>query len=296
MTRSKAATGLESTEIGRRRPSETISWTTRDSLLYALAIGAGHEQLAYTTENSTGTPHQVYPMFASVLSCNVGASPLASLGTIDLSQVLHGQQSVVLHRALPPEGIAQQTTVVTDIRDKGSATVVVTETVGVCEREPLYTTVATWVLRHPQGRGQATTSPEASIDVSDSPADLVRHFDTSPDQALLYRLTGDRHPLHSDPAYARKAGFKGPILHGQCTFGICGRVLLEGFCSGHGSAFRSLTCRFRSPVYPGDRVTVRAWLSDSTLATFVASVDDRVVIDHGEFAFRPENLRQSAIA
>jgi acyl dehydratase len=108
---------------------------------------------------------------------------------------------------------------------------------------------------------------------------------TRPDQALLYRLSGDRNPLHSDPAFAARAGFPRPILHGLCTYGVTGRLLLHALCGSDPGRFRSMRARFSRPVLPGARLTVSIWVDGAT-ATFQTSDDDgQVVIDHGEVEF-----------
>jgi acyl dehydratase len=131
-------------------------------------------------------------------------------------------------------------------------------------------------------RGPSATGmelPERSADHS------VTHT-TSPDQALIYRLSGDRNPLHSDPAFAAAGGFDRPILHGLCTYGFTGRALLDTLCAGDPSRFAHMEGRFAAPVFPGEALTVRIWDSGDSSAVFTTSVGDRVVIDQGLVRYR----------
>ena len=108
---------------------------------------------------------------------------------------------------------------------------------------------------------------------------------TSPDQAFVYRLSGDRNPLHVDPSFAAMGGFDRPILHGLCSYGFTGRALLGALCANDVTKFRHIEGRFSSPVMPGDALTIRAWATGDGQAVFTTSVGDRVVIDQGLVRF-----------
>ena len=110
-------------------------------------------------------------------------------------------------------------------------------------------------------------------------------YDTREDQALLYRLSGDRNPLHSDPSFAELAGFDKPILHGLCTFGFTGRGLLHSLCDGDASRFRSMEGRFSSPVMPGESLTVKMWVDGSEAVFQTEGSDGRTVLDAGLCTF-----------
>ena len=268
-------------------PSET-SWTSRDALLYALGVGAGQEdplrELELTTENSQGVVQRVLPTFGVVVVQRGG--PRRSLGDFDRAMLVHAEQALVLHRPLPVEGRASITSTLVGIYDKGSGALVVTESVAtdVESGEPLLSAISSAFIRGEGGFG-GERGPSASWERPDRAPDLRISAGTRPDQALLYRLSGDRNPLHSDPAFAARAGFSRPILHGLCTYGITGRLLLHALCGSDPARFRSIRGRFSRPVLPGATLTVSMWV-DGGAACFQTTDDDgNVVIDHGEVTF-----------
>jgi acyl dehydratase len=116
------------------------------------------------------------------------------------------------------------------------------------------------------------------------PPDTTVNYRTRPEQALLYRLTGDRNPLHSDPKFAAKGGLQRPILHGMCTYGFTGRALLHAVCGSDPARFRAMEGRFTRPVMPGDELTISIWVDGNT-AYFRTTSNDVVVIDRGRFSF-----------
>jgi acyl dehydratase len=115
----------------------------------------------------------------------------------------------------------------------------------------------------------------------------VVKYTTSLHQALTYRLSGDRNPLHSDPTFAARGGFERPILHGLCTYGFTGRGLLQGLCNNDASAFQHIEGRFASPVIPGEELTISMWETGTGEAVFTTAVGSRLVIDQGLCRFRP---------
>ncbi len=258
------------------------AWTSKDALLYAVGIGAGSAELAYTTENTKGVTQQVFPTFAVVVGWGAG-SAMRDVGTFNPALLVHGQQAITLHKALPVNGSARLQGRVVAMYDKGTAAVVVTETTAtdVSDGEPLFTNVSSAFIRGEGGwggergpSGPKNTPPERA-------ADHQVTYQTSPDQALVYRLSGDRNPLHSDPSFAAMGGFDRPILHGLCTYGFTGRALLHTLCGGDASRFQHIEGRFTSPVLPGEALTVSMWEIDDDTAVFTTSVADRTVIDQG---------------
>jgi acyl dehydratase len=266
--------------VGAKGEPIDVSWTSKDCLLYAVGIGAGTDELAFTTENTNGVDQLVFPTFPVVVGWGRG-SALGNIGSFNPALLVHGQQSVTLHRPIPVEGTATLQSEVTAMYDKGKAAVVVTSTSATMGGEPLYTNTASVFIRGEGGWGgdRGPSGPQ-NVPPERDPDHRVT-YQTSPDQALVYRLSGDRNPLHSDPAFAAMGGFDRPILHGLCTYGFTGRALLHALCAGDPVRFHHVEGRFTSPVLPGEALTVSMWESGDGEALFTTAVDDRLVIDQG---------------
>jgi acyl dehydratase len=274
--------------VGTRSEPISTSWTSKDALLYAVGIGAGTSELAFTTENTNGVQQQVFPTFSVVVGWGK-TNPLDGVGTFNFAMLVHGQQSVTLHRAIPVEGEALLTTEVVGVYDKGKAAVVVTDTAGVlASGEPLFTNRASVFIRGEGGwGGERGPSGPANVPPERAPDHQVT-YTTSPDQALIYRLSGDRNPLHSDPSFAALGGFDRPILHGLCTYGFTGRALLHTLAGSDPARFEHIEGRFSAPVRPGDALTVSIWSTGDAEAVFTtATQDGTVVIDQGLCRFKP---------
>ena len=270
------------------------SWTSKDCLLYALGVGAGSEsstvELAFTTEHSEGMEQQVLPTMAVVLDTDV-LETMKPVGDFDMSQVLHGEQRVEIHRPLPVQGRVVTTVEIIGLYDKGSGALVVNRSTS-CDAvtgEPMFTNTWSGFLRGEGGFGGSRDDGAPQLAPPDGPPDHVLTYRTREDQGLLYRLSGDRHPLHSDPAYAARSGFPRPILHGLCTYGFTGRALLHTYCGGEAGRFRSIQARFSAPVFPGEQLTVQMWGSPSDGRAFFRTLatDGRVVLTAGACEFDP---------
>ncbi|MGZ4678528.1 MAG: MaoC/PaaZ C-terminal domain-containing protein [Ilumatobacteraceae bacterium] len=258
------------------------SWSSKDALLYAVGIGAGRAELAYTTENTNGVTQQVFPTFAVVIGWGAG-SAMRNIGTFNPALLVHGQQAITLHKAIPVSGSARLQGRVTAMYDKGTAAVVVTETTAtdLADGQLLFTNVSSAFIRGEGGWGGDRGPSGPKNTPPDRAADHQVTYQTSPDQALVYRLSGDRNPLHSDPSFAAMGGFDRPILHGLCTYGFTGRALLHTLCGGEAARFEHIEGRFTSPVLPGEALTISMWEIDDENAVFTTSVADRTVIDQG---------------
>ena len=284
MTINPAAVGTE-TEARER------SWDSKDCLLYALGVGAGMEdptgaELDFTTENTNGVAQRVLPSMAVVLQA--GGLSIGALGTPDLTKMLHGSQGFTVHREIPIEGRLRTTGTITGIWDKGAAAVVDmrSETVLADTGEPLFTNRSSLFFRGEGGWGGDRGPSAAKQGAPDRAPDVTIRYVTRPDQALLYRLNGDRNPLHSDPDFAARGGFPTPILHGLCTYGFTGRALLHGLCGGDPARFASMDARFASPVTPGEPLTVKMWRTGDGEAFFQTFAgDDRLVLDGGRCTY-----------
>jgi acyl dehydratase len=266
------------------------SWTSADALLYAVGVGAGLgdplRELEYTTENSEGITQQVLPTFGVLIA---QARYGRSLGTFDRAMLVHAEQSFELHRPLPVEGTVRTTATVTGIYDKGSGALIATENAAVdaATGAPLVTSRSGTFVRGEGGFGGDRGGSEPwALPEREPDYQIVEQ--TRPEQALLYRLSGDRNPLHVDPRFAARGGFARPILHGLCTYGFTGRALLHALCDGDATQFRSMSGRFSRPVLPGDRLMISIWLerSGGDSALFRTALEDgTVVIDRGRMRF-----------
>lgn len=279
---------IHTQNIGKETRGAPVSWESKDALLYALSVGAGSpdpaRNLAFTTENSRGIEQRVLPTFA-VLLAGSGAS-MEQLGDFELSQVLHGGQAVSVHRALPPSGTVVPVSAMSAAWDKGKNALIEHTTRLLDEEtgEPLATSVTSMVIRGEGGFGSEPV-PHDGWELPPRAPDFTHTQRTSPDQALLYRLNGDRNPLHSDPALAARAGFAKPILHGLCTMGFAGRAVLESVAGSDPDAFCALNVRFAAPVVPGDELVTSIWNTPFG-AVFRVCVGDTVVLDRGTYTAR----------
>lgn len=283
--------GINPNAIGASSAPFDRSWDSKDTLLYAVGVGAGTDELAFTTENSHDIEQKVLPTFAVIVG--MGGAALGSVGEIDFGRLVHGAQAITLHGLIPTDGTVTVTDRVTDIQDKGEGKHAIIEiTADALDKSSgqlLMSNVTTIVLRGQGGFGgqKGESSPKPAP--PDRKPDVEISYPTREDQALTYRLSGDRNPLHSDPWFATTlAGFPKPILHGLCTYGFAGRALLHGLCDGDPARFLHMSGRFSSPVFPGEVLTTRMWVEggDAIFRT-TASPDDRVVIDEGVFRFTP---------
>jgi acyl dehydratase len=193
---------------------------------------------------------------------------------------------VTLHRPIPISGSAVVQDRVAAMYDKGKAAVVVIEADTTLESGELLWSTQFVVFIRGEGGWGGDRGPSGPRNEPPSAApDHEIHLQTSPDQAFIYRLSGDRNPLHTDPSFAAKGGFARPILHGLCTYGFTGRALLASVCDNDDSRFEHIEGRFSSPVMPGEVLTVRAWVTEPGRAVFTTSVGDRSVIDQGLVRF-----------
>ncbi|EWM16885.1 MaoC family dehydratase [Kutzneria sp. 744] len=252
------------------------SWTSDDALRYAVGVGAS--ELPFTTENSSGVTQQALPTMA--LALTHFTEPAQVFGDVDNTRVLHAEQSLALHRPFPVAGSIEVRRQVTDIFDKGSGALIVSRVDAVDDAGPLFSAVSSAFLLGEGGfGGPRGTSSRAAVP-SHAP-DRRLEFATAPNQALIYRLSGDRNPLHSDPVYAARGGLKRPILHGLCTYGITCRLLIGAFADGDAHRVTGITGRFTAPVVPGDVLLVDAWLDGDGIAFRTSTSAGLVVIDGG---------------
>jgi len=258
---------------------QAYSYGDREVMLYAYGIGLGadpmdEKELAFVNEAcAVARPLKVVPTFASVAAW--GAGP----GEMNLNRLLvvDGERDISFHKPLATAARITADSTVLEVYDKGKdkGVVISHQTVLRDEAgEKLATLVASRFARGDGGFGGPNlTQPEPHRMPARSP-DQTIDIATRPDQALIYRLCGDRNPLHSDPEFARRAGFPRPILHGMCTYGITCRGILQTYADYDPTAFRQHAVRFSSPVYPGETVTMDLW-KDGNVISFEAKVTAR---------------------
>lgn len=273
---------LDPSAVGTGTEPYRSTWTSRDAMQYALCIGAGVDELDFTTENTAGMPQQVFPTFAVVVGHGREA-PRPGFGSFPVTRALHGAQSLTLHRPLPVEGDVTVRHSVGAMYDKGEHAIVAldTEATDPTDGSLLFTRRASIFVRGGGGWGGERGPSGTRHDPPRREPDHETTCPTSPDQALLYRLTGDRARLHSDPAVAAEAGFARPILHGLCTYGFTGRALVHALCGGVGARLTHLEARFSAPVLPGEALTVRVWVTGAGDAVFTTAVGGRAVLVQG---------------
>lgn len=257
----------------------TQHYGVRDTILYALGAGAGlDEDLRFTYEEGL----QALPTMAAVLACPPFWLQDPATGIV-WQKVLHGEQRLSLHAPLPTAGRVVAREKVSALFDKGADK----GSIMVLERslrdetgdQLLATLETTVVLRGNGGFGGSSEGARKPHPLPvDRPADLQLDLATRPEQALLYRLSGDYNPLHADPKVATAAGFAKPILHGLCAYALAGRALLKLLCGNDAARLRQLDVRFVSPVYPGETLRTEVWLESAGRAAFRVSVVERGVV------------------
>ncbi|MFF5992465.1 MaoC/PaaZ C-terminal domain-containing protein [Prauserella flavalba] len=265
------------TAIGADLGETTFSWTSSDVLLYHLALGAGADptderELRYAYERDL----RVLPSFATVAAnLRLFEPPAVTFPgiSIDLAKVVHGTQEVVLHRPIPVEGKATGRSRVVDVLDKGKAAVIVSEIAVTSDSgDPLWTARSSIFARGEGGFG----GKRGTSDRVEPPArepDVVLDTPTLPQQALLYRLCGDRNPLHADPDFARSAGFDTPILHGLCTYGVVLKGVTDALLDADVRRIRSWSAKFAGIVLPGERLRTRVWREEGRLLVTTTAPD-----------------------
>ena len=275
--------------VGSKGDPGEHSWRSKDAILYAIGVGAGTSELAFTTENTSDTPQRVLPTMAVVLATGFFGA-FAKVGEFNPAMLVHGEQSIELLGELPVEGTVSTVGEITGIYDKGKGAVVeITSTsTDTSSGQPLFSSVMSAFIRGEGGFG-GDRGPSGPKNVAPERApDHEVTYRTRSDQALLYRLSGDRNPLHSDPAFAAFGGFDRPILHGLCSYGFTGRALLHTLCGSDPARFTGMEARFSSPVLPGEALTVKMWEQGDGVAIFQTAGDDgRTVIDAGKLTFQP---------
>jgi acyl dehydratase len=263
-----------------------FSWESSDIQLYHLGLGAGKDpmdprELRYLIDE---TP-QVLPTFGNVAaSFHMTKPPTVQFPGIDieLSKVLHASERIEVPGPLPASGSATAVTRFTDIWDKGKAAVIWSETTATAPDGTVLWTQRRSIFARGEGGFGGDRGPSSSDGAPDRAADLEVDVPILPQQALLYRLCGDRNPLHSDPEFAAAAGFPRPILHGLCTYGMTCKAIVDALLDGDATAVSAYGARFAGVAYPGETLKVGIWKEDNRfLASVTAPARDNAVVLSG---------------
>jgi acyl dehydratase len=262
------------------------AYTARDTMLYALGIGMGADplnesELRFVYEGAL----QAVPTMVSVLG-TPGAWLRDPRTGADYSKMVHGEQSIRLLGELPPEATVVATNRVVSLTDKGAGKGAIAVTLRRLREQSSGDLLAEsrqmTFLRGDGGfsekSGISDPGPEPNSEVPDRAPDIEVSLPTLDRQALLYRLSGDFNPLHSEPAVARAAGFTRPILHGLCTYGMAAHALLKTVCGYRAERLRELAVRFTAPVYPGETIRFQLWRRAPGEMQLRARIDARDVI------------------
>ncbi|MCW7943663.1 3-alpha,7-alpha,12-alpha-trihydroxy-5-beta-cholest-24-enoyl-CoA hydratase [Streptomyces hygroscopicus] len=253
-----------------------LTWTPKDVQLYHLGIGAGVPatdpgELRYTLESRL----HVLPSFATVAGAGspgvIGGLSMPGVD-VDLARVLHGGQTLEIHRPIPAEGRARATSRIAAVYDKGKAAVLVMRTDVTDAEGPLWTNDAQIYVRGEGGWG-GDRGPFTRLEAPVGEPEKVVERRIREDQALLYRLSGDRNPLHADPEFAKLAGFERPILHGLCTYGMTLKAVVDTLLDGDVTRVRTYSTRFAGVVFPGETLRIRLWRRKGEVRAAVSAVE-----------------------
>jgi len=271
--------------LGKKIGPVTKTYTWKDVALYALGIGAGFDELDYVYEKNL----KVIPSF-SVASIFDFFWHVASASNVNLAGILHGEQDIIFYRPIPTAGTLTTEGALThyyDKKDKGAIVIAAGDTVDA-DGNKLFKNIITIFSRLDGNFGGEEGKAEPFVFPAGDP-DFVVAAQPSPDQPLLYRLSGDLFQLHVDPGFARKVGFEKPIMHGLCTYGFACRALMEKLTPGQPELVRRLACRFSKTLYPGEPIKTLIWKTGEGRAvwrTLNAKTGD-IVIDNGIFEYGP---------
>ena len=274
--------------MGIKREGERFRYSDREAMLYAIGIGMGEDpldasELPYVFEQPA---LKTVPSLATVLT----RMPILKDCGFDYTKVVHGEQRLTLHRPLPPEGELVADARVTEAYDKGpgKGAVIYTETKvrSAADGQAMYTLLSATFARGDGGFGGPAGSGPRPHALPGRKPDGTATLPTRRDQALLYRLNGDRNPLHADPELARRVGFRAPILHGLCTYGVACRAILKEVARYDHARITGFDVRFSAPVYPGEAIATDYWVDGATVSfrCRIPSRNDVVVIDNGRCA------------
>ncbi|KAF8929956.1 HotDog domain-containing protein [Dissophora ornata] len=286
--------------VGFKQRPQRVIYTSRDLMLYALSIGVKQDELQYLYENVPNfAAFPTYPLVLPLKKDTHGVSvyggddeAVPGIPPFDPNRLVHGDQSLEVHRPLPLGGEFELHTTVTGVYDKGKGMVIERTTKMVDPKDPSrpYSSMKGSAFVRGAGGWGGPKGPkqDAYEPPKDKQPDAVHEDKTNDDLAILYRLSGDYNPLHIDPKIAPKVGFKKPILHGLCTYGHAAHAVVKAFGHSDSNALKSITGRFTAPVYPGDTLITKMWKvpadnndHEKIIFQVLAKERDQIVINGG---------------
>ena len=256
MTEEEQLMAIDASAVGKELPETTFEYTERDVMLYALGVGATTDELDFVYEKNL----QTLPTFG-VVPAFPALGGIGKYIKFNPMMLLHGEQSITLHGPIPTSGKLTTGGTITGIYDKGSGALV---SISVDTKDEsgnvLFTNTSGIFLRGEGGFGgdRGPSASKKNVPPERAP-DYTVEYKTSPDQAAIYRLSGDRNPLHIDPEFAKMGGFDKPIIHGLCTFGFVGRAVLQAVCDGDPAKLKSFEVRFSGVAFPGETIVTQIW-------------------------------------
>jgi NAD(P)-dependent dehydrogenase (short-subunit alcohol dehydrogenase family)/acyl dehydratase/putative sterol carrier protein len=270
--------------VGKKIGPVTRDYTWKDTVLYALGVGAGFSEIEYCYEKDL----KVIPSF-SITTLYEFMPQLATMSNVNLTGILHGEQELIFHHPIPPDGTLTTEGQITHYYDKGKekgALVVAKSETHHSDGKKLFTSISTVFARLDGGFG-GENAPKKEVIFPDRDPDFEVKATPSLDQPLIYRLSGDSFQLHVDAEFAKMAGFEKPIMHGLCTHGFACRALIQNLVPGDPEKVRRLDCRFTKPLYPGTPIQTLIWQTEDGRAVWrVVNIEtSEVVIDNGIFEY-----------
>lgn len=287
--------------IGKTSPTVKVSFNKRDLILYAVGIGCN--ELNFVYENSKN--FAAFPTYPIVLAFKGEEQDVVSFPSKVMTKtmlmpplpgfkfILDGERYLEVINPLPTSGEFQMDNKLIGIHKRGSGALVVTEST-IFDSNKTYVRIVSGTFCvgaknfTPESVGESYSE---NVTLPSRQPDAVEETPTTPTQAHLYRLSGDYNPLHIDPAVAKVNGFKEPILHGLCSFGIAARAVIKNYCGGDPALFKSINVRFAKPVFPGETLVVRMWKEGSKILFEVKSKERDVVVVNNAYATVQEKAK-----
>ena len=263
--------------IGKKTERIPFTYDQDAVILYALGIGAGVDELDFIYEKNL----KVFPTYAVIPLVPCVINLMADLG-INLPAMLHGEQKIVVHGAIPPSGTLYTSGIWDSVYDKGDKGAVLNIRLTTYDQSDqlLFENKVVLIDRSAGNFGGERGPKTERFDPPDGKSpDFRVEYPTSPDQAALYRLSGDKNPLHIDPEFAKQGGLERPILHGLCTYGHAGRAILHSVCGSDPNRFKSFAARFMDIVFPGDTLITKGWkLENGRYIIQVKTTEAKIVL------------------